>query len=194
MEFEMAEISTLSDSVRDAVSRYSDSNNPSAYLALNEGNSYLEVPGVPGVAVYRPTGKYLVQFGGPFAPPEARPALLSALVNLAAEQGRRIVAVQLQRPDTPAYLAAGFTVHQMGCSYAANLDTFTLRGTRFMQLRNKISRAMRTGLTISEVPLEQWADAMGELDAAWLTTKGPDAQPLEFLVGQYGGRYQSLRR
>ncbi len=35
---------------------------------------------------------------------------------------------------------------------------------------------------------------MQDIDAAWLTTKGEAAKPLEFLVGQYGGPYQHLRR
>jgi len=73
------------------------------------------------------------------------------------------------------------------------LGEFSLRGTAFMQLRNKIARAVRTGLVIGEVPLEPWHAAMTELDAGWLGTKG-GAKPLEFLVGQYGGPYQHLRR
>jgi lysylphosphatidylglycerol synthetase-like protein (DUF2156 family) len=101
--------------------------------------------------------------------------------------------VQLQAPDTAEYLDAGFTINQMGASYALRLETFSLHGTAFMQLRNKIARAVRSGLEISEVPLEPWYQAMKELDAAWLTTKG-GAKPLEFLVGQYGGRYQHMRR
>ncbi|HXL17315.1 MAG TPA: DUF2156 domain-containing protein, partial [Streptosporangiaceae bacterium] len=106
---------------------------------------------------------------------------------------REIVSVQLQAPDTAEYLDAGFTINQMGASYALRLGTFSLRGTAFMQLRNKIARALRSGLEISEVPLDPWHQAMKELDAAWLTTKG-GAKPLEFLVGQYSGRYQHMRR
>ncbi|GAA2581738.1 DUF2156 domain-containing protein [Actinomadura fulvescens] len=189
----MTETITRSDIALEAIQRYPDADNPSSFLAVNEGNGHLHLPDTPGVIVYRPTGRYLVQFGGPFAPREARPRLLRAFLDLAAEQDREIVAIQLQGADTAEYLDAGFTVNQIGASYALRLDTFSLRGTAFMRLRNKIARARRSGLTISEVPLGPWHAAMSDLDAAWLGSKG-GAKPLEFLVGEYGGRYQHLRR
>lgn len=189
----MTEALTTSNMALDAIQRYSDADNPSSFLAVNEGNSYLHLPGSPGVIVYRPTGRYLVQFGGPFAPKEARPGLLRAFLDLAADQDWEIVAIQLQGGDAAEYLDEGFTVNQVGASYAVRLDTFSLHGTAFMQLRNKIARAMRSGLAINEVTPGPWQAAMRELDAGWLGAKG-GARPLEFLVGQYGGRYQHLRR
>lgn len=189
----MIETLTASDIALDAIQRYPDADNPSSFLAVNDGNSYLHLPDTPGVIVYRPTGRYMVQFGGPFAPEDARPGLLRAFLNLAAAQDREIVAIQLQGADAPEYLDEGFTVNQIGASYALRLDTFSLRGSAFMQLRNKIARAARSGLTISEVPQEAWHAAMRELDTGWLGAKG-GARPLEFLVGEYGGRYQHLRR
>lgn len=189
----MTETLTASDIALDAIQRYADADNPSSFLAVNEGNSYLRLPDTPGVIVYRPTGRYLVQFGGPFAPRHARARLLQAFVDLAAEQNREIVVIQLQRADAPEYVAAGFTVNQIGGSYALRLAEFSLRGTAFVRLRNKIARALRTGLTVREAPLETWHEAVTELDAGWLGAKG-GARPLEFLVGQMGGRYQHLRR
>jgi lysylphosphatidylglycerol synthetase-like protein (DUF2156 family) len=191
---EMTETLVTSDTVLESIQRYPQADNPSSFLAVNDGNSYFRLPDVPGVIVYRTTGRYLVQFGGPFAPAGARARLLAAFIEFAADQGREIVGVQLQGADTEEYRAQGFTINQMGASFAVDLSTFTLRGTAFMQLRNKISRSLRSGLVVSEVPIEPWYDAMKELDAAWLTTKGADARPLEFLVGQYGGRHQPLRR
>jgi lysylphosphatidylglycerol synthetase-like protein (DUF2156 family) len=189
----MTEMLTGSDIALDAIQRYPDADNPSLFLAVNEGNRYLHLPDTPGVIVYRPAGRYLVQFGGPFAPGPARPRLLRSFLDLAAGQDREIVAIQLQGADAAEYLDEGFTVNQVGASYALRLDTFSLRGTAFMQLRNKIARAMRSGLAISEAPLGAWHDAMTELDASWLRAKG-DARRLEFTVGEYGGRYQRLRR
>ncbi|KAB2343699.1 bifunctional lysylphosphatidylglycerol flippase/synthetase MprF [Actinomadura rudentiformis] len=182
-----------SDIALDAIRCHPDADNPSSFLAVNEGNRYLHLPDTPGVIVYRPTGRYLVQFGGPFAPKEARPRLLRAFLDLAAEQDREIVSIQLQGADAAEYLDEGFTVNQIGASYALRLDTFTLRGTPFMQLRNKIARALRSGLTIHEAPLGEWHVQMKELDSEWLGSKG-GARPLEFLVGEYGGPYQHLRR
>src|SRR6266540_884031 len=88
----------------------------------------------------------------------------------------------------------GFTVNQVGASYAVDLAGFGLRGTRFMQLRNKISRAFRAGLTVVESTVEEWQDAMRALDRRWLGSKGEAVPRLEFLVGQYGGAMQRHRR
>jgi lysylphosphatidylglycerol synthetase-like protein (DUF2156 family) len=168
--------------------------NPSAFLATNAENSIFTVPGRDGVIVYRPAGAWLVQFGGPFAAIEDRMALLEAFRGFARDQGRRTVAIQLQADDARRYAERGWTVNQVGASYAVDLSTFTLAGTRFMRLRNKISRAHRAGLTVTEADPEQWYDRMRALDRTWLQSKGEHAAELQFLVGQYGGEMQPHRR
>lgn len=182
------------DFVLRSLQEYTDSENPSAFLAVNEGNEYFTAQDLPGVVAYRPTSRYLVQFGGPFAPPAAYPDLLDRFRRYAVELGLPIVAVQLQERDARAYADHGFTVNQIGASYAVALDGFTLGGTRFMQLRNKISRALRNGLTIIEADYDDYAAAMRAVDQVWLPSKGEHVRQLEFLVGQYGGDMQQHRR
>ncbi|WP_052864232.1 bifunctional lysylphosphatidylglycerol flippase/synthetase MprF [Streptomyces niger] len=177
-----------------AISTYTRSDNPSAFLALNEGNSHFTSPDAKGVIAYRRSGRCLVQFGGPFAPAEDGARLLGAFVDHARQHRLRLVGIQLQRADAALYGELGFTVNQIGASYAVSLADFTLRGSRFVSLRNKISRALRSGLTVQEAPAEKWADALRELDARWLAGKGKHAKPLEFLVGQHGGAAQRHRR
>lgn len=177
-----------------AIQDFTGAENPSSFLAVNEGNSYFTLPGRPGVVVYRPTSRNLVQFGGPFAPAESGRELQEAFVDLAGRQGKTVVAVQVQAGDTPVFTERGFTVNQIGASYAVDLEHFTLAGTRFMQLRNKISRALRNGLTVIEADLDDWYDDMRALDRVWLPTKGENARQLEYLVGQYGGPMQRYRR
>ncbi len=178
----------------EAISTYTLSDNPSAFLALNEGNSYFTSPSAKGLAVHRRSGRRLVQFGGPFAPQEDYERLLEQFVAHARSRRLRLVAVQLQRADAERYAEHGFTVNQIGASYALDLAGFSLRGTRFMRLRNKISRSLRSGLTVREAGAEEWSGAMRELDAVWLAAKGKHAKPLEFLVGQRGGAAQRHRR
>lgn len=177
-----------------AIQEYTGSENPSAFLAVNDGNSYFALPDRPGVVVYRQTSRRLVQFGGPFAPDESYLDLLTAWRVHADELGLPIVAVQLQERDARIYAEHGFTVNQIGASYAVDLETHTLAGTRFMQLRNKISRALRNGLTVFEADYDEYADAMRAVDSVWLPSKGEHATQLEFLVGQYGGEMQKHRR
>jgi len=125
------------DSVLAAI--FENSDNPSAFLAANSGNSHFTHPAAPGVIAYRTVGRHLVQFGGPFAPAAHRAQLLRRFGEFAAAGGRRVVAVQLQSSDTDTYAAAGYTVNQIGASYAVDLAEFTLRGSKFVKLRNKIS-------------------------------------------------------
>jgi len=174
------------------VSVETDSDNPSAFLALNEGNRHFTVPGLDGVVTYRVSGRRLVQFGGPVGPDAA--ALLDRFGAFARSRRRRVVAIQVQARDVPVYEAAGYTVNQVGASYAVDLERFTLRGRRFVKVRNKIARATRAGLVVREVPQPEWDERMRALDARWLASKGKHAKPLEFLVGEYGGPHQDARR
>ncbi|MFF4965830.1 DUF2156 domain-containing protein [Streptomyces sp. NPDC001037] len=185
---------TVTDNpVLDAVRAHTASENPSAFLALNSGNSTFTVPGADGVIVYRRTGRWAVQLGGPFAAGEDYGTLLDAFRGHVRDEGLRLVGIQLQRADAERYAELGFTVNQVGASWAVSLGEFTLRGTKFMQLRNKISRALRNGLQIQEVDAADVADAIATIDQAWLGSKG-GAQQLEFLVGQIGGEAQAHRR
>lgn len=176
-----------------AIRKHTESENPSSFLTLNSGNSTFTVPGADGVIVYRRTGRHVVQFGGPFAAPGDYDLLADSFLEHVRGQDLRLVGVQLQRHDAERYRRRGFTVNQVGASWAVQLADFTLRGTRFMQLRNKISRAHRNGLEIREVPAKDWADGIRLIDSAWLSSKGGASQ-LEFLVGQVGGEVQPLRR
>ncbi len=64
--------------ILDAIRTHTTSENPSSFLALNSGNSVFTVPGADGVVVYRRTGRWAVQFGGPFAAERDYDTLLDA--------------------------------------------------------------------------------------------------------------------
>ncbi|MFJ9343583.1 DUF2156 domain-containing protein [Streptomyces sp. NPDC101733] len=179
--------------VLEAIRTHTQAENPSAFLALGSGNETFSLPGTDGVIVYRRTGRFAVQFGGPFASEADYGPLLKAFREYVTGEGLTLVGVQLQARDAAEYARQGFTVNQLGASWAVSLAEFSLRGTRFMQLRNKISRALRNGLVVQEVKADDWAGALQTIDDAWLGSKG-GARPLEFLVGEIGGEPQSERR
>lgn len=188
------ENSVETEEVLKAIQHHTQAENSSSFLALNREASAFTTPDTDGVVVYRPAGRFLVQFGGPFAAEESREPLLRGFLDFARDQDRTVVGVQLAPYDVDLYLRAGFTVNQVGASYAVDLTRFTLRGTRFMQLRNKISRSYRAGLQVEETDLSQCREAVAKIDTAWLGTKGDHARQLEFLVGQTGGPAQRHRR
>jgi lysylphosphatidylglycerol synthetase-like protein (DUF2156 family) len=184
----------MTETLLHAIRNWTEAENPSAFLAMNDDKEVFTLPGAEGVVLHRQAGRYLVQFGGPFAPPDSYDSLLDAFLAHARRQGLRVVGVQLQRSDAEAYVRHGFTVNQIGASWAVRLPEFSLRGTKFMQLRNKISRALRNGLKVQEVEAGRWQHAIEHIDSAWLKSKGESARPLEFLVGQIGGPAQEHRR
>jgi lysylphosphatidylglycerol synthetase-like protein (DUF2156 family) len=168
--------------------------NPSAFLALNDGTRQFTTPGVPGLIAYRASGRHWIQLGGPFAAPEDQARLLRAFIDSASQRRSRVVAVQLQASDAALYRDNGFCVNQLGASYALALEGYDLRGKKFVRLRNKIARAHREGLVVHEVDPADHADDLRAIDARWLRAKGWHVKQLEFLVGQIGGVAQPYRR
>ena len=173
--------------------------NPSAFLALNTTTRHFSPVGFDGVIAYRPSGRrHLVQLGGVFADPAEQAALLAAFRRYARAHRRRVMAVQLLPDDARMYAAAGFTVNQFGADYARRLDTFSLAGKKYVQLRNKVSRAGRAGVTVAEPAVEARQGSLDEqlcaLDTAWLRSKGRHVKELAFMVGERGGDADCRRR
>lgn len=169
---------------------------PSAILALDDETAAFRSPGIDGFVAYRRRGRWMLQIGGAYAGPMDRLPLLRAFHQHAAEQRCRVLGVQLQERDARDAWQLGSTVNQLGASYALALDTFSLRGRHYMQLRNKISRARRAGVVVEHTTYAALSDAdrsaLTALDQEWLT--GKHAKPLRFMVGRLGGQGEALRR
>lgn len=174
------------------------SDDPSAILALNTGTGCFRALGVPGFIAYRRWARTLVQVGGAHAPEAAQAELIERFRGYAATRHCRIVAIQLQRRDAERHAAAGYTVNQLGASYALSVESFTLRGKRFVSLRNKISRAQRAGVEVEMTTLGALTaadtQAIANLDGEWLRAKGRRTRPLRFLVGELAGPGAALHR
>jgi lysylphosphatidylglycerol synthetase-like protein (DUF2156 family) len=169
--------------------------NPSAFLALNDETYHFTVHGVDGVVAYRLAGRRtIVQLGGVFAAPADQGMLLAAFLDFGHVQRRKVVAVQLMRQDAELYASYGFTVNQFGADYARELTGFSLRGKKHMQLRNKVSRARRAGVSVVEAEDGRLGPQLEEIDQLWLRSKGRHVKELKLMVGQRGGAAQPSRR
>ena len=169
--------------------------NPSAFLALNDETCHFTVDGIDGVIAYRFAGRRtVVQFGGAFADPADQAPLLAAFLDFARARRRKVAAVQLMRQDAELYATHGFTVNQLGADYARELSGFSLRGKKHMQLRNKVSRARRAGVSVVEADIDQLGPQLDEIDRIWLRSKGRHVKELKLMVGQRGGPAQPSRR
>lgn len=187
--------------ILDALQRHAT--HPSSYLATNRETLHFIRDGIDGFIAYRPAGRgYLICVAGVTAPAEQREPLLKSLLEMARGESRRVIAVQLLKEDAELFTRCGFCVNQIGASYAITLDRFKITGTPFIRLRNKISKARRSGVEVFEVGVELPAtETLGRdlhsVDDEWLRGKGRFKKELKFLVGELGDVMQldrSLRR
>lgn len=188
-----------SDDVFRILRAYAD--HPSALLAINRDTLRFSADGVEGFIAYRPAGRrHLVMVAGITAAAGQADALLDLFLAWAASERRQVVAVQMLRDDAERFARRGFRVNQIGASYGVTLAKFGLAGTRFIKLRNKISRARRSGIDVAELGTDVALDpgvrhAIEAIDRQWLKEKG--THELEFLVGETGeldALDRSLRR
>ena len=165
---------------------------PSSYLALNGCASHFTAPGIDGLIAYAHAGRrFAVQIGGVYAPEPQRAPLVEAFLAWTRGQGRRVIAAQLLRDDASLYAQRAFSVNQFGSSYSVTLPEFSLKGTRFVKLRNKISRAFREGVRVLELGVEAPYSAeldarLAAVDGLWLRNKGAHVKHLRLLVGDRG--------
>ncbi|HZV01265.1 MAG TPA: DUF2156 domain-containing protein [Planctomycetota bacterium] len=181
----------------EVLAEYSD--HPSAFLALNKETRHFTTPTTRGLIAYRPCGGWFFQMGSVFAPEEDRGRLLEAFRAFARLEGKRICALQLRPEDAELYRASGFRVNQLGTSFTVDLAKFQTKGTRFMQLRNKVKRARREGLEVVELgadrPRTPGIEAqLARLTDEWLRSKGRFKKLLDFMVGELGGEHEDARR
>lgn len=162
---------------------------PSVDLIFNAETEHFVDEARNGFAAYRRGGGTLFQFGGVVARPEARGELLEAFVAFARGRGCRVFAVELRDGDVDLYHRHGFRLNQMGSSYTLRLKEFSLRGTRFMKLRNKLKQPAKHGVEVAELgrEVEHGAavrEAIDEITRAWVRAKGWHVHLLEFMVGE----------
>lgn len=179
----------------DALDRLID--HPSGYLALSSRNARFAVGDLPGFISYREQGRHWIAFGGVHAPEASRGALLDRFLRRAEEHRRGVVFVQIRQAQRELFLARGFTVNQLGASYALSLSGFSLAGKRRMKLRNKIKRAQALGVRIVAIGRELPANAatfaqLQRISDLWLRRKRK--KELDFMIGELGGPEDRARR
>jgi lysylphosphatidylglycerol synthetase-like protein (DUF2156 family) len=175
--------------VRDILSSCGD--HPASYLALNEETQifFPEDPALNGMIAYRDKGGCRFTVGGIIAPDYSKQEILQAFLKSSNAAGKKVVFVQCSLEDCNVLAKNNFTVNQLGSSYLSTIANFSLSGSRFVKLRNKISRARRLGVTTniygphSDIPADVVAQ-LNQIDREWLTQK--KAAELAFLIGEKG--------
>jgi len=170
---------------------------PSGFLTLSSRNQHLTVPGISGFISFREQGRHVIALGGVQAPQAQRGILLDRLLAFASKRRRRVLVVQLRTEQVQLFRDRGFSINQIGTTFGLSLKNFTLRGTKKMQLRNKISRARASGLRVVEFGVDWPRNEMtfAELHSvsqAWLRAKSK--RELDFMIGEIGSPEDVRRR
>ncbi len=170
---------------------------PSGFLALSPQNRRFSTPEDAGFIAYREQGRHVVVLGGVHAHGAQQGPLLDRFLDFAARSRRKVLVVQLREAQVSLFRDRGFTVNQLGSSFSLTLGSFSMRGTRKLQLRNKISRARRAGLRVAELGVDWPRDeavfeALRQVSQAWLGAK--KRKELDFMIGEIGTPQDTLRR
>ncbi len=177
------------------IARFVD--HPSGFLALNSNNKIFTLADVPGFIAYRQQGGHMIGFGGIHAPIEARAALLDGFIAEAGRRKKRVLFVQIRKDQAELLQERGATVNQLGASFGIKLEGYSFAGTSKMKLRNKIKRAKKAGLKVSEIgaelPRDQSSfDKLDAISGEWLAAK--KKKELDFMIGEIGGPEDADRR
>lgn len=186
---------SMVDLNREEMARFID--HPSGFLALNSNNKLFTHPDVPGFIAFREQGRHMIGFGGVHAPIETRAALLDGFIEEADRRRKRLLFVQLRKQQVALFQERGATVNQLGSSFGIKLEGYSFSGTSKMKLRNKIKRAKKAGLEVSEIgrelPRDRGSfDKLETISKEWLAAK--KKKELDFMIGEVGGPEDSERR
>lgn len=170
---------------------------PSGYLALSERNQKFTAEGLNGFISYRRQGKHFWMFGGVHAAAQHADELLQQFLDFAAQQRQSVGAVQVPGNQVDLFAQHGFTVNQMGSTYAVALNDYSFAGGKKSSLRNKIKKAAKSGMKVVELGKDvqlnsEWFAKLDMISARWIADKGK--KELDFMVGELGDEANRDRR
>ena len=154
-------------------------------LTLNDGELFVRAD-VGGVGFFR-FGRGVLAVGGALTPDgDHRPTLEAFLEWCAAE---RLIPqfVHFSRATAAALAQLGFKIDQLGASYSLALDDGKLSGRQYQQVRRKLNKAQRLGVTIERIEnvgrFETLIPTLQEINRQWLRQKG--AKHIKLLVCEF---------
>ncbi len=160
---------------------------PESALAYARDKSFLFDEHGQGFLMHRAKGGSLIAMGGPFGSPEARPRLLAAFQDLAAQHGLR-PAIYAAPPELlPDLLDAGFRIEKIGENAVIDLTAFSLSGRkREVIRRGRRKLAEREGAQFEMLTPPHLPERLAPLKSvsdAWLDEVGGEEK--SFSLGRF---------
>ena len=144
---------------------------PLARPALFEDKSYFFSPG-GSVIAYAARGRGVMALGDPIGPPEETAAAIIGFRDLCVRNDWTPAFVSVLPDTLEAYRAAGFDTLCMGQEAIVDLDTFTLEGSAYKNVRNAVAKMGRLGYRAEMYMPPLGSKVLQELRAVsdeWLT-------------------------
>ena len=135
-------------------------------------------------------GRSFIAFLDPVGEADELPELVWQFVEFARAEGGRAVFYQVSPAILSPLADAGLRAFKLGELAEVRLDTFDLKGGRWANLRQSVSRGERDGLTFALLPPEAVPAAMEDLRAvsdAWLAEH--DSREKGFSLGVFDPDY-----
>jgi phosphatidylglycerol lysyltransferase len=144
---------------------------PLARPALFEDKSYFFSPG-GSVIAYAARSRGVMALGDPIGPREDAAAAIIGFRDLCARNDWTPAFVSVLPDNLDSYRAAGFDTLYMGQEAIVALDTFTLEGSAYKNVRNAVNKMGRLGYR-AEIHLPPLPDklihALRSISDEWLT-------------------------
>ncbi|WP_252179940.1 DUF2156 domain-containing protein [Endozoicomonas sp. 4G] len=127
--------------------------------------------------------------GGLLCAPERKPALLDAWLTRVKRQGKITVFLHADPEDYRLLAERGYYINRIGSSYSIDLRKYSLAGKRFQQLRNKVNKSRKAGVTVRLIDNRDDFFAilpeMKRINSEWLADK--KTKLLKHLVTGFSG-------
>jgi lysylphosphatidylglycerol synthetase-like protein (DUF2156 family) len=161
----------------------SHSHHPLSLLLKNENGRIFSDCGGGGIG-FIDTGGALLCIGGIVAGERPASAILKEFCDWCDVKRVKARFVHFTRDEAILLEKQGYRIEQIGASYEMAYEKAELTGSKFRQVRRKLSNAQRAGISVEEITnlarFNEVKPQLAEINAQWLREKR--AKPLRHLV------------
>lgn len=165
------------------------SQNPAAYLTLEEDKMLFFGEKVDGVIPYGVVNDTIVVNGDPVCADEDFPQLLSELKNFCKRSAHKLFILNATDHFLEEYKKQGFGYVKCGEEARFCLDEYEISGKKGQKMRMNINHAKKAGVTVEEYHIKTKRDPQIEqefdrISKEWL--EGKKGSLLQFVLGSVG--------
>ena len=165
------------------------SQNPAAYLTLEEDKTLFFGQKVDGVIPYGVVHNVVVMNGDPVCAPKDFPELLAEFKEFCQKSAHQLFILNATDCFLEEYKKQGFGFAKCGEEARFNLDEYEISGKKGQKMRMNINHAKKAGVTVEEYKLHKKRDPeiekeINRISDEWL--EGKKTSLLQFVLGTVG--------